>query len=297
MSTYFDSPIYAYLSDASKKFSVPALINAHSRLSGLQVNKGNISYEDILQTLRISLTGISAGEKIDEDLDAYGALLYEAILTPVFSNPVQHMSKPLLQMRRELVGNESTFIQAIVKVLKAHGSAADCHASIEEFEREASAVVVTTTPVAEPPRGPPPGSWTPSVNPDGFSHPNSQAPPANRQLSYPGMPQPQYPPQHYPPSQHPGYGRPAPAGYPQPGVPVNRSYPPVVAPKVHQEDPNGYVTEMEKHDPIMRLLAQIRKYGMDILFPQSIHDKVSIHIYISLCNNYIIYIFLFYGLG
>jgi hypothetical protein len=33
--------------------------------------------------------------------------------------------------------------------------------------------------------------------------------------------------------------------------------------------------EIEKNEPIIRLLAHIRKAGMDILFPQIIHDKVS----------------------
>lgn len=32
--------------------------------------------------------------------------------------------------------------------------------------------------------------------------------------------------------------------------------------------------EFEKSEPIVRLLAQVRKVGMDILFPQSTHDKV-----------------------
>lgn len=32
--------------------------------------------------------------------------------------------------------------------------------------------------------------------------------------------------------------------------------------------------DYEKSDPIVRLLAQVRKVGMDILFPQGTHDKV-----------------------
>lgn len=35
--------------------------------------------------------------------------------------------------------------------------------------------------------------------------------------------------------------------------------------------------DYEKSEPIVRLLAQVRKVGMDILFPQSTHDKVTIH--------------------
>jgi hypothetical protein len=35
-------------------------------------------------------------------------------------------------------------------------------------------------------------------------------------------------------------------------------------------------TETEKAEPIIRFLAQVRKMGMDVLFPQSTHDKVRI---------------------
>lgn len=34
------------------------------------------------------------------------------------------------------------------------------------------------------------------------------------------------------------------------------------------------VAEFEKSEPIIRFLAQVRKMGMDVLFPQSTHDKV-----------------------
>ena len=35
--------------------------------------------------------------------------------------------------------------------------------------------------------------------------------------------------------------------------------------------------EIERSEPIVRLLAQVRKVGMDILFPQSTHDKVGMN--------------------
>jgi len=38
--------------------------------------------------------------------------------------------------------------------------------------------------------------------------------------------------------------------------------------------------DYEKSEPIVRLLAQVRKVGMDILFPQSTHDKVCILLHI-----------------
>ena len=77
------------------------------------------------------------GEKFDEDMDAYRALLYEAILIPVFSNPATgQFSKPFLQIKRELVGSESDFIQAVVKVMINH-CGGESNLAIEEFEKEA----------------------------------------------------------------------------------------------------------------------------------------------------------------
>lgn len=36
--------------------------------------------------------------------------------------------------------------------------------------------------------------------------------------------------------------------------------------------------DYEKSEPIVRFLAQVRKLGMDILFPQSTHDKVKLYL-------------------
>jgi hypothetical protein len=43
--------------------------------------------------------------------------------------------------------------------------------------------------------------------------------------------------------------------------------------------------DYEKSEPIVRFLAQVRKLGMDILFPQSTHDKVKIHIRQNALSN------------
>lgn len=40
------------------------------------------------------------------------------------------------------------------------------------------------------------------------------------------------------------------------------------------QQPN-YPVDIEKSEPIVRFLAQVRKMGMDVLFPQSAHDKVN----------------------
>ena len=105
-----------------------------------------------------------------------------------------------------------------------------------------------------------------------------------------------YPPSNYnqsPPSQSQGYdprGDPRgydardvrdPRGYP-PAQPLERRVPPPargMPPSGPPDAPNMDPTlvsriEFEKSEPIIRLLAQVRKVGMDILFPQSVHDKV-----------------------
>ena len=52
---------------------------------------------------------------------------------------------------------------------------------------------------------------------------------------------------------------------------------PHVAPtaQVSQPFPPEIIMDIEKSEPIVRLLADIRNDGMDILFPQTSHDKVS----------------------
>eukprot|EP01034_Spumella_vulgaris_P022618 gene22618-28755_t len=43
--------------------------------------------------------------------------------------------------------------------------------------------------------------------------------------------------------------------------------------------------EFEKSEPIVRLLAQVRKVGMDILFPQSTHDKILACIFVAIRSS------------
>ena len=38
---------------------------------------------------------------------------------------------------------------------------------------------------------------------------------------------------------------------------------------------NGVINYVEKTEPIIKLLAHVRKVGMDIIFPQITHDKVN----------------------
>ena len=38
-------------------------------------------------------------------------------------------------------------------------------------------------------------------------------------------------------------------------------------------------TAIERHDAVVRLLAHIRKSGMDIVFPQDLHDRVSVVVF------------------
>jgi len=270
MSTYFDSPVYVFLSQ--KTFSVATLINAFSRLSMLQLNKGNISYDDIIQTLQISLGG---GEKFDEAMDAYGALLYEGILVPLLPNSTNLPSGPLLQIKRELVGNESAFIQAIVKVMAAH-CGEENHLAIEEFENEAKTIGILEAPGSE--------FSNITKGSSGWS-PYSQGPNGDPQSlrAYPTPPPPSSIPinSSYPPST---------TMYPRVPPAYGACSPPRPPSQWSSNAPSGeddeyaanqqYAYDIERQDPIVRLLAQMRKYGMDVLFPQIIHDKVCA-VYIS----------------
>jgi len=134
-------PIQSFLSGSSSrkpKLSLSALINAHARLSMMQMRKGNVSYEDIIQTLRLCLDGKTNdyGDKLEDDIDAYGGLLYAVVLTPVFRSGSSASNQFLLQMKQDLLGNESAFIHTILKAIRDRTTAEN--PVVIAFEKDAS---------------------------------------------------------------------------------------------------------------------------------------------------------------
>ena len=66
----------------------------------------------------------------------------------------------------------------------------------------------------------------------------------------------------------------------------NRHIPKTIPPIQDYDLPDDHKSntriDYEKSEPIVRLLAQVRKVGMDILFPQSTHDKILACIFVAI---------------
>ncbi len=231
-------PIESFIR-SNRKLSIPLLMNSHGRLSVLQLSKGGLTFEDVLQSLYIQ------GQNMNTvDVNSHSMLIL-GILVPALTTKGQIK----LQMPREIVGNDSNFVKSILNLMYVKCGNID-YPYIEEFKMEAITFLKNKL---NQPRFQDPGSsyhgQPGNVSaPDNFVQNMLQRPQVidstgaafSRKL----------------PLQKNSVG-------PESDLPEDVSRPPTSR------------IEFEKSEPIVRLLAQVRKVGMDILFPQSTHDKVS----------------------
>lgn len=213
-------PVESFLTKG-QKFSLSVLISVHSRLSVVQLQKGSLLQEDILQNLR------TAGPHLNSiDINAYAALIFESIITPALTT-TGHIK---LQISKDIIANDKNFIVSILNVMYSKCSGPD-HSIVEEFKHEAVNFLKNTSDMTKP-------CATRPEEPrfEGFSGLASDF--VSERCA---------------------------------AKPVS-SIEQELLPEEHKMLPSR--VEFEKSEPIVRLLAQVRKVGMDILFPQSTHDKV-----------------------
>ena len=238
-------PIESFIK-SNRKFSLNLLVNAHSRLSVIQLSKGSVSYEDILQSLCLS------GQEIpNADLAAHAAVIYEGVLSPA----INAKNQVTLQMNRDIIANDNNFIKSIMNVMYSRCGNTE-YPTVEEFKLEALMFLK--------------GNNFPQ-----FSRPNAD------------LIEPNLPPSRNDFTFRPSFSANKPRFSTQENLlmkkpPVNsnnniRGMMPSDGIDVPMDDHRSPLNriEFEKSEPIVRLLAQVRKVGMDILFPQSTHDKVS----------------------
>lgn len=257
-------PIELFIKN-QQKFSLTLLTTAHSRLSVLQLQKGCVTQEDTQQSLRSQLIG---QQMTAADISAHAGLLFESIISPSISATGQVR----LAVKKDMVGNDEKFIGAILDVVTSKCGGVE-YPWVEEFKQESLAYLARLLEASKP--------MTEEVvpeRPDVYSPPeftlDRTAAPAKISHRLPS------------PATNPAPFAPAPL----PPVPVQSSLnlaPPQAlnnatsasglpveydGPEEHKYAPAR--VEFERAEPIVRLLAQVRKVGMDILFPQSTHDKV-----------------------
>lgn len=340
---------------AAKKLFLPVFTNAHSRLTLTQMNKGFITYDDLLQSLNYALNG---GSEItaSPEVTVYAGVIYESSFQPAMLG-----KGPGFILSRDLTGNEANFLRAVVQVLMQHSNGKE-NLIVEDFKVDVAAFLKkagSSPPTAfydqqQPPQqnyapalSPAPlpvtssaklgqvgqvppnrfysSTTAPSVPPittSGFgSNPSlsmdfqnrstfNPAPTADRtpynQFNGSGMANSpsafahqQLQQQQYTPSSN---GHNNGQGYHSFGAnpphwsktPTHRSNFPGqrmgldnfaaanVAGGASGVGGLSIPRDIEKSEPIIRLLAHLRKSGMDILFPQIIHDKILMCIYVAM---------------
>lgn len=258
-------PVESFI-QSKQKFSLSLLINAHSRLSVIQLQKGCVTQEDTQQSLRSPVQQLTGAE-----ITAHAGLLFESIITPSISATGQVK----LQVNKDIVGNDDAFIGAILGVVQTKCAGVE-YPLVEEFRREALTYLRS---LSEPLKAIEPAAF------DSFSglateflperpnvpkHVQAKAPSPVLQAA-PLPPPPQLQQLQQPQQQH------------QQAQLQQQTAPSATVeydgPEEHKYAPARL--EFERAEPIVRLLAQLRKVGMDILFPQSTHDKVS---HDGICN-------------
>jgi hypothetical protein len=141
------------------------------------------------------------------------------------------------QMRGQLIGNEYDFIHEMMNVLKVHANHIKSYQSYDAFQMEAVSILRA--------------NYLQSHHSYERMTPLLPAPPYTDNIEFL---------RHLPGSQ-PIYCR----------WNVKEDHREII--RIRSGHSPGR-NEFEKAEPFVRLLAHVRKLGMDILFPQSTHDKV-----------------------
>jgi hypothetical protein len=222
-------PIHQFIQDG-KNLCVPILINSCSRLSMLELNKGEITFDDIMES--ISSASEALLELSNDEKKIYAGILYESVLRPAYKN-----RKPALAMKKELIGDDERCLKSILFVLKENQGGGNVPDNTlrnfvedmekmlpvlrgrEEFDRRNS-FSLTLPPASEPSIG--------ELKQSIFDSADFDLALLNN---------------------------------PDDSTPVTTD--------------TTTTSNQERNPGLVRFLAYIRKGGMDILFPQLIHDKVS----------------------
>ena len=173
-----------------------------------------------------------------------------------------------LQMYPQFVRNDIQFIRSIVQFLMLR-SAGKESSTIDDFKSEASAFIQRRQKQIKygSPLGPPETRFDSSNSGDS----NFQTTRIPYEYSSTSSPSAGY--------FHHNQGHSTPSNGNNCGNSSHRRHTTRSASVAHDSDlPDDHKQsqrfDYEKSEPIVRLLAQVRKVGMDILFPQSTHDKV-----------------------
>lgn len=258
------NPVESHLR-LSKSFVLSVLLSSHAKLILLSQHAESIVYQDVVEIVRES-----APQLEESDVIAHAALLFESSLEP----KINAMGQIILRIKPDhILGIHSVVVKAFLDAMclrtkdeeslsvtdfKSQASISlQLHAEELARPREtdtASAITAAEQDADDWHEGTSGQTRVPSVQGEeatthaaiSQAHPQPTARPASLSLSDEFA-----------------------MTFPSSAIAV-------AAAEVLESSspPSAGDTDIEKSEPIVRLLAQVRKVGMDILFPQSVHDKV-----------------------
>lgn len=254
---------------ANKVFSVSVLIASYTELISLHVNDGSISFEELVTIVRKVVPDMET-----VDTKAHAALLFESCL----ELKIYSRDQMTLQLKSELnTENKIIFLQIILHTMRSRMKD-EYWPSVSEFERQASYYhpEQLILPSAEA------RSTTAATEITLHSRGVVQMDPSTCTLTS----------QSSPSDQRPHFQTNIPSSFERKTCTISSasalSLPENLVNIVSKSSGGDFLpavspsTDIEKSEPIVRLLAQMRKVGMDMLFPQTVHDKV---ISCSLCQT------------
>lgn len=236
---------------SQQSFSLELLVNAHSRLCVVQLQKGSVTQEDALYCCKAQVKAQLYSELV---IKAHVSLILESAISASMAANGQLK----LSVTKDVIGNDSNFVSSVLAVLSRKCTGIN-YKGLDGFKKDALAYLHRLQELSAPDRPPAVNSSVESVvigvAAEVMDKPISK--PSNSRsviLAHAPFKEPSAPGNN--PSAREGAG----AGS---GSAVG-----------------GDKFDFERNESMARFLAQARRTGMDVLFPQIAHDKVTDNCYI-----------------
>lgn len=257
------NPVESHLR-LNKTFVLSVLLSSHAKLILLSQHAESVVYQDVVEIVRES-----APQLDESDVNAHAALLFESSLEP----KINAMGQIILRIKPDhFLGIQSVVVKAFLDAMCLRMKD-EQSSSVTDFKLQASISLQLNAEELARPLETNTVSSTTAAQRDGDGwHEETSDQTSMRSMHSVDAPVNAAISQAQQPVSHPeslSLSEEFAMTFPSSAV--------VLAATEVQESSSPLSdvdTDIEKSEPIVRLLAKVRKVGMDILFPQSVHDKV-----------------------
>lgn len=257
---------------SKRNFCLHLLINTYKRLNDIQSNRSYVDQDDIHQSLYNELNNLEYDIQLNNfDINAHTALILETILVPLLSTSGQIR----LQIGSEYIDNCKNFLYGMLNIIFSKcGNYKYPH--VEEFCFEVNNYLQNIDDMQ---------SKRISFNKDDFGYNKSipttassyvQRKNFNTTTSTTNMKSnnSRYSANYVDSNRNAYLYSDEDNNSRRSSFPMKLNNNNLSMQQQLKSSQNNQRIEFEKSEPIVRLLAQVRKVGMDIIFPQQNHDKV-----------------------